>query len=366
MGASGCLRWERPASFRGPVVDSSWPAYQNPALTSARQVSLNKASKPKMTCLLILLMLLPGPMLLAQETPDEPPSSQTNPTAQNLPAQEIGADDLLQVSVYEAPELGRTVRVSSDGYIRLPMLKSRILASGKLPQAVEIAIANSLQKADLLRDPVVTVSVLEYRSRPISVVGAVKRPVTFQAQGVVTLLDAIARAEGLAENAGSEILVSMKQSGESGGMRTLVQRVPIQSLIDAADPEMNLRLNGGEEIRVPEAGRIYVVGNVHKPGAYQIQGRSETTVLKALALSEGLLPYAASVAYIYRREAVGERNEIPIHLKDIIRRKSDDVTLLADDVLYIPDHTGKRAAVKTLQTLTSFGVGTLSGILVWH
>ena len=88
--------------------------------------------------------------------------------------------------------------------------------------------------------------------------------------------------------------------------------------------------------------------------------------LKALAMSEGLLPYATADAYIYRREAMGNRNEIPIPLKRIIQRKSPDVPLLADDVLYIPDHAGKRAVAKTIQTLTSFGVGTLSGILVWH
>ena len=172
--------------------------------------------------------------------------------------------------------------------------------------------------------------------------------------------------EGLAPNAGSEILVSSRQSSASGDTKTLVQRIPVEGLLDATDPELNLQLKGGEEVRVPEAGRIYVVGNVRKPGAYPIQGGSETSVLKALAMSEGLLPYATADAYIYRREAMGNRNEIPIPLKRIIQRKSPDVPLLADDVLYIPDHAGKRAVAKTIQTLTSFGVGTLSGILVWH
>ncbi len=305
--------------------------------------------------------MFPGLGLLAQDVPNDPTASRSV-----LPAQEIGPDDLLSVTVYDAPELSRNVRVSADGFIRLPMLKRRIAASGKMPQAVEASITAALEEAELLKEPVVTVAILDYRSRPISVVGAVRRPITFQAQGKVTLLDALARAEGLSSTAGSEILVSRRQSSATGGTKTLLQRIPVDGLIDAADPELNLRLKGGEEIRVPEAGRIYVVGNVRKPGAYPIQGASETSVLKALAMSEGLMPYSTAEAFVYRREAMGNRNEISIPLKRIIQRKSPDVPLLADDVLYIPDHAGKRAAARTLQTLTTFGVGTLSGILVWH
>ena len=72
-----------------------------------------------------------------------------------------------------------------------------------------------------------------------------------------------------------------------------------------------MRLYGGEEIRVPEAGKVFVVGNVKKPGAYPVQDVSDTTVLKMLALAEGLMPFAAKQAFIYRREAgTVSKNEI--------------------------------------------------------
>ena len=98
----------------------------------------------------------------------------------NLPAQRIAGNDLIAVSVYDAPELTRTVRVGEDGTIRLPMLKKRVQAEGLLPGGLENAIADALSSERILVDPIVTVTILEYHSRPISVVGAVHKPVTFQ------------------------------------------------------------------------------------------------------------------------------------------------------------------------------------------
>jgi polysaccharide export outer membrane protein len=233
----------------------------------------------------------------------------------NLPVQKIGIDDLIGISVYDSPELTRTVRVAADGAIRLPMVKARILIVGLLPYDVETVISAELVKEKILVDPIVTVSVVESRSRPIVVSGAVKKPITFQASSQTSLLDALARAEGLAADAGPEILVSKAQDGPDGKTATLTQRISVRALIDGADPELNLSLQGGEQIRVPEAGRVYVIGNVKKPGAFVIHDTSETSVLRVLALSEGLDKFASKEAYIYRREqGPAGKNEIPIEL----------------------------------------------------
>jgi polysaccharide export outer membrane protein len=212
------------------------------------------------------------------------------------------------------------------------------------------------------------VSVVEYRSRPISVIGAVKTPLTFQATGTVRLLDALARAGGLSETAGAEILVSSSQSepGSPGGKSTtLVLRIPVKGLIAATDPAFNLSLHGGEEIRVPEAGRIYVVGNVKKPGAFPLTDATESSVLKALALSEGLAPYSANVAYIYRTEGGnGGKNEIPIELKKMIERKAPDVPLMANDIVYIPDNSSRRNTLGAMKASLIIGTG-LAGALIY-
>lgn len=276
-------------------------------------------------------------------------------TTANLPAQKIGLQDLIAIQVYDSPELTRTVRIGIDGMMRLPMLKEKIHAEGLMPNELEAAIAEALSREGLVVDPFVTVTVAEYASRPVSVAGAVKAPLTFQASAPVTLLEAITRAGGLTPEAGPEILISKTQPGPDGQPASLIQRVPVKALIDVADPEVNLKLTGGEEVRVPEAGKIFVVGNVKKPGAFPVQDGSESSVLKMLALAEGLMPYAGRQAFIYRREASGSKNEIPIELSKIMDRKAADAPLLPNDILYIPDNHGKRLGMAALEKLLLFG-----------
>jgi polysaccharide biosynthesis/export protein len=217
--------------------------------------------------------------------------------AVNLPAQRIGADDLVAISVYGSPELTRSVRVSAEGQIRLPMLTRGVPAAGLVPREIESAIAAALRAEKILIDPVVTVTVAEYRSRPISVAGAVKRPLTFQAFGTVTLLDALTRAEGLAPEAGSEILLTRPAAGGTPA----TERILVKALFAGANPGLNPRLAGGEEIRVPVALEVYVAGSVKNPGAFSLKDAPETTVLKVLALAGGLVPFASKEAYVYRR-----------------------------------------------------------------
>ena len=283
----------------------------------------------------------------------------------NLPAQAVGPNDLIAVSVYDAPELSRTIRIGTDGMIRLPMLKQLIKAEGLFPADLETAIAQALRDEQILVDPFVTVTIAEYHSRPISVSGAVRMPLVFQAEGPISLLDAIARAQGLAENAGPEVLVSRSQPGPDGANVTLTRRITVRNLINDADPAVNIKLTGGEEIRVPEVAKIYVVGNIMRPGAYPVQNGSDTTVLQMLALSEGLSPFANKSAFIYRREANGSKNEIPVALDKILARKSPDVPLVANDIFYIPDNRGKRIGVRAIEAIVGFGTGAGSTALVY-
>src|SRR5579862_4218182 len=278
----------------------------------------------------------------------------------NLPAQTIGSADLLAISVYGAPELTRTVRVGPEGLIRLPMLRGQIEAQGLMPAEVETRIAAALEQEQILVDPAVTVTIAEYHSRPISVMGAVRSPLTFQALGKTTLLEALTRAQGLSEDAGPEVLLT-----RTAGM----ERIPVKKLIDAADPEWNVTLVGGEEIRVPQAGRVFVAGNVKHPGAFRMDGSGETTVLKAVALAEGLAPFATKDAYIFRpgpggagdgAPAEGGRSEIPVALSKIMERSAPDVALSANDILFIPDNRARRNSLGVLEKALGFAASTAS------
>jgi polysaccharide export outer membrane protein len=300
---------------------------------------------------MLTVVILLAPLLTAQ----------TEAGSANLPAQAIGPMDLLAISVYGAPELTRSVRVSDGGQIRLPMLRQNIDVSGRMPAEVEARIAAALMEEEILVDPAVAVTIAEYHSRPISVAGAVKSPITFQAVGKTTLLEALTRAQGLTEDAGPEILLT-RTAAPGGGL--LIERIPVKKLIDAADSSFNLALSGGEEVRVPQAGRVFVAGNVKHPGAFRIDSGGETTVLKALALAEGLAPYATKAAYIFRARADGGRSEILIELSKIMDRKAADVGLAANDILYIPDNRTRRSTMNAIEKAIGFAAGTASGALI--
>jgi polysaccharide biosynthesis/export protein len=284
----------------------------------------------------------------------------------NLPARPLEAGDLAAVVVYGAPELSRTVRVSADGGIRLPMLQQRIDVAGRMPSEVEQRIAAALVTEQILKAPAVTVTIAEYHSRPISVVGAVRQPLTFPAFGKTTLLEALTRAQGLNADAGTEILVTYPSTPP------LVEHVSVKGLIDRADPALNLTLDGGEEVRVPRMGRVFVVGNVQKPGGFPAADGAEMTVLKALALAGGLAPFAKKQAYIYRRSEASPSTlpaeilpaEILVELRKILDRKSADVALGPNDIFYIPDNRTARASAKAIETAIAFVAGTASGALI--
>jgi polysaccharide export outer membrane protein len=290
---------------------------------------------------------------------------QPQATGPNLPAQKIHANDLVGVSVYGEPDLTRTVRVGADGTIRLPLLKDKIKADGLMPEQLEQAIVEALKADELLVDPFVTVTVAEYHNArlPISVAGAVRNPTTFQPVEQITLLEAITRAGGLAPEAGPEILVTGPAS--PGSDSSLVRRVQVKSLIETADPASNLVLAGGEEIRVPAlvVSKVYVVGNVKNPGAFPVD-ESGTSILKVLALTQGLAPFATKEAFIYRREGgAASKSEIPVELKKIMDRKSPDVPLLANDVFYVPDNHARRATMSALEKVLVLGGVALTALI---
>ena len=138
---------------------------------------------------IVLLTLVAAGVLHAQDQPSTTGTMRAGAGATslnasaNLPVERIGKNDLIGITVYDSPELTRTVRVDSDGTIRLPMLEKHIQAAGLYPEDLEKAISADLIDEQVLVDPIVTVSVVEYRSRPINVVGAVRNPVTFQDTG---------------------------------------------------------------------------------------------------------------------------------------------------------------------------------------
>lgn len=289
-------------------------------------------------------------------------------TGANLPPRPIGVGDLLSISVYGAPELSRTARVSEEGTIHLAMVKTPIEARGITPLELEQRVSAALEDASILVDPSVVITIAEYAARPIRVAGAVRHPLTFDSTGPITLLEALTRAEGLSGEAGADILVTradhLPGSDNPPVTTPVTTRIAVKDLTEKADPAANLILEGGEEVRVPEAGRVFVVGNVKKPGAFPVGDEGAgTSVLKALALAEGLAPFSAKTAYIYR-PADGAKLEIAVALRKIMDRKTPDVILAAGDIFYIPDNRSGRVTASVIDKAVAFAAGTASGALI--
>lgn len=267
------------------------------------------------------------------------------------PAERLGPDDLVELDVANSPELSRSFRLSSDGTLPLPLLKQPLRAAGLTPNELAYELRQALVEQNLLLDPVVVVSVIEYRSRPVSVIGAVLHPTTFQATGNVTLLSALATAGGLSPTAGSVILITNESAAGAAATRS----VATKDLLNGAEGS-NPVLRGGEEVRVPEGGKVFVAGNVNRPGVYPMQNDAETTVVKAVTLSAGLAPYSGNVAYIYRYKSAGVDSEGErIELARIMKHRAPDVALHANDILYVPANDGKRVTLRVISQIAGFG-----------
>jgi polysaccharide biosynthesis/export protein len=298
------------------------------------------------------------------------PNTATQPDAPQPPAQvwtanlgdePVGVGDLVYISVSGSPELTRSYRVSNDGTLSLPLVPEPVSVAGMVPESIARAVSDALIRGRILVAPIVSAAVLEYKSRQVTVAGAVRSPVIIQATGDLKLLDAIARAQGFAPDAGPEVIVSRLDN--AAGDRNRI-RISIKDLLSGKDPKLNISLHGGEEIRVPDAPKLFVMGNVRSPGVYRLNETEGSSVLKAMALAQGTLPYSTKKAYVYRVvEGGNERREIAIALRDILRRKAPDVQLQANDILYVPQN-GKLHAARLLDRITGFGETVGSGLII--
>lgn len=280
----------------------------------------------------------------------------------SLPIERIGSNDLVSISVYDSPELSRSIRVDDDGLLRLPMVAKPVKAAGLYPAELEGSIRKAILDAKLLVDPEVTVTIAEYRSRPIRVVGEVRSPGIFQAAGKMNLLDVVTMAGGVTETASMELLLVQKGVDKNGAPVMNTSRVPIRSLMSNPFSAQNVALHGGEVILVPPSGQVYVCGNVKHPGVVPFIKNSDLSVRKAIALSDGASIFTSKTAYIYRLDPVtGTRAEIPVPLLKIMHHKKDDLQLMPEDILYVPDSGIKRELAYVLDraVYSAFGLGTM-------
>jgi polysaccharide export outer membrane protein len=277
----------------------------------------------------------------------------------------VGTDDLLEITVFEIADLNSTTRVSAAGYISMPLL-GPIEATGLTSQELATKIEDSLRR-NYVNDPHVTVFIREYASQPVSVVGAVEAPDIYQIKGRKTLMEMLALAGGLREDAGGTIQVIRSRPPVAGeafsAARPDTISISVEDLFERGQTALNVPILSGDVINVLQAGTVFVLGEVNRPDQYVLRNGRNVTVTQALALGGGFAPDAKrSETTIVRLHLDETREEIPVDADKLLKGEIPDVAMLPNDILFVPSSKAKPALRRALDA----AIGVVSGMIIYR
>ena len=322
------------------------------------------------TWFVLLFAIIP---LLAPALAQQPPAlpSPTGAPHARVPSTyHLGPDDVVQFYGLDAEEIvNKPYRIGPDGQISLPLV-GRISVAGITLRELEDAVNSHLKT--VIQDPQLVANVLEFRSQPVSVVGAVNQSGSLQLQGQRTLLEMISLAGGLRQDAGYSLRITRRL--EWGGLplanahldstgRFSVAEVNLRDLLAARRPTDNIQVLPHDVISVPQAEMVFVLGDVGRSGSFPLADRRTMSVVEALSMAEGLTRTADSrncrILRVISEEAA--RREIPVDLKAILAGKAEDVRLQAGDILFVPGSTSKTVGLRTAEAI----IQAATGLAIW-
>ncbi len=275
-----------------------------------------KWSQPFMLALLSWLLMS---SLAAQEPPSR--------------SYRIGPRDEIQIRVDELPDLDSEQAVAEDGTITLPIVgqvDARGLSEDELAMRLRLRL-----EAEGLRKATVTVSVSAYRSRPVSILGAVSEPGNHFVPGQARLMEVLLNAGGLTASHSGEILV--RRSADNGLSDQV--RIDVRDLVEKGDPAVNIPIFAGDLINVPEAQAvtIHILGEVASVGSLTFRSNERVTLLTVIARAGGLSDTASKKIRIRRSRPGGERQEIVADYRDILNGDQPDVPLHDGDLIIVKE-----------------------------
>ena len=246
----------------------------------------------------------------------------------------IGAEDVIQITVYGQPDLSITVKVSPDGYIPFPLL-GRIKAEGFTGRELEKDVEKRLLK-DYLNNPQVSILIKEYRSRKIYVLGGVANPGMYELTKGITLLEALSMAGGLSNNAARHAVITRSKKQHENNTIEEPIKIDLKRLLDEGDTSLNVKINDGDVIQIPSTNSYFVFGEVKSPGLYSID--KDLTILQAITRAGGFTKIAAPSRTKVIRGKNGDEETIKVDISDIIKgEKEKDIFIKADDIVVIPE-----------------------------
>jgi len=266
----------------------------------------------------------------------------------------LGAGDLLDVTVYNVPELASKVRVSNSGDIYLPLV-DYVHVDGLTPEEAQTLVEKRLSDGGFVRNPHVTIFVDEATSQGVTVIGEVARPGIYPDVADHKLYDVISEAGGFGPAASKKIAILRRNQTEP--IRVNLPR----NLAD--DLSGNVDIEPGDTITVPRAPIIYVVGDVNRPSGLLVDNGT-LTVLQALALAGGANRTAKLGDSRLLRKGPNGMVETKLEVKKMLEAKSPDVTLQADDILFIPVSGAKVFAQRGFEAAMS--AATMATIYTVH
>jgi len=266
----------------------------------------------------------------------------------------VGPEDLLEIDVFQVAELKTVARVSARGYIKLHLI-DEIKAEGLSVSELESLLAAKLAK--YLQEPVVSIFVKEYRSQQISVLGAVKNPQVFYVSGQKYLLDMLSLSGGLTPEAGSVCIVQTMSGAASknGPPEKIV--IDLDVLLMTGRADLNIPVNAGDVIQVPQKGIIFVSGAVGSPGEIPI--RNKTTLTEAVGMAKGLRYEASrSDIRIYRDSGKSQREVITVDYDSVLAGTTPDSELRDKDIVIVSEN-GFKSFLRGIAGTLNFGIFSL-------
>jgi polysaccharide biosynthesis/export protein len=252
----------------------------------------------------------------------------------------LGIGDLVEINVYNVPELAAKVRVSNSGDIYLPLI-DYVHVGGLTTEEAQTLIEKRLSDGGFLKNPHVAVFVDEYASQGASVLGEVTKPGVYPVLGQQRLFDLISAAGGFTDKAGRSITVTHRNQSDKPVTVPLYRNI-------TDNPESNVEVFPGDTVIVRKADIVYVVGDVGRPSGF-LMDSGNLTVLKAIALAGGTNRTAKlNSAKILRQGPTGV-SETSVPLKKMLEAKAADVTMEAEDILFVPSSSGRFLAGRTFE-----------------
>lgn len=305
---------------------------------------------PRRTAAILLACCFALWCAVAQDTGTPAPDRSSAPAPAQSPAIEIGPGDLLDVVVFDTPELSSHVRVTQDGYANLPVL-GRIDFNGLNADQAARKLEDEFRKRNLLLEPHVTVFIVEYASQGATVSGEVRQPGIYPTLGKRRLLDMLAIAGGISATAGKT--VSIIHRGDSDHPANIVLQGTPAHLASQENP----LIVPGDTIVVAKAGVVYIVGDVGKPGGFLVDNNERLSTAQALALAGGANRTASLSKTRLIRKVEGGRQEYTIDLAKLLKGEQADLKLDDGDILWVPSSQFKTFGYRGIEAAIAITTG---------